>query len=68
MKASMGEERLSVLAMTDTQYDMVIDMEEAVDLFARLHIRKLELKTCFSSRLVTLKYMDFGVGNSLYRS
>ena len=37
MRASMGEERLSALAMIHTHYDMVIDME--------LHTRKLELKT-----------------------
>ena len=31
--------------MTHTHFDMVIDMEEAVDIFAQLHITKLELKT-----------------------
>ena len=45
MRGSMGEERLSALAMIHTHYDMVIDVEEAVDIFARLHTRKLELKT-----------------------
>ena len=45
MRVSMGEERLSALAMIHTHYDMVIDMEEAVDIFAQLHTRKLELKT-----------------------
>ena len=45
MRASMGKERLSALAMIHTHYDMVIDTEEAVNIFARLHARKLELKT-----------------------
>ena len=42
-----------------TYYDMVIDMVKAVDIFAQLHARKLELKTCFSSTFVTLKYLDY---------
>ena len=45
MRVSMGEERLSALAIIHTHYDMVIDLEEGVDLFAQLHTRKLELKT-----------------------
>ena len=44
-----------------TYYDMVIEMVKAVDIFAQLHARKLELKTCFSSTctFVTLKYIDY---------
>ena len=34
MRASMGKERLVALAMIHMHYDMVIDMEEAVDIFA----------------------------------
>ena len=45
MRASMDEERLPALDMIHTHYDMVIDMEEAVDIFSQLHTRKLELKT-----------------------
>ena len=45
IRASMGKERLSALAIVHTRYDMVIDTEEAVNIFARLHARKLELKT-----------------------
>ena len=45
MRASMGKERLSALAMIHIHYDMVIDREEAVNIFARLHARMLELKT-----------------------
>ena len=44
-RASMGEERLSALAMIHTHYDMAIDLEEVIDIFANLHPRKLELKT-----------------------
>ena len=45
MRASMGKERLSALAMIHTHSDMVRDTEEAVNIFTRLHARKLELKT-----------------------
>ena len=45
MRASMGEERLSGLAVIHTHYDMSIDLEQIVDIFAKLHPRKLELKT-----------------------
>ena len=45
MRSLMGKERLSALAMINTHYDMVIDTEEAVNIFARLHAWKLELKT-----------------------
>lgn len=45
MRASMGKERLSALAMIHTHYDMIIDLEEAVNIFAKLHAQKLELKT-----------------------
>ena len=45
MRASMGEERLSSLAMIHTHYDMEIDLEKVVDIFANLHPRRLELKT-----------------------
>ena len=44
MQASMVEERLSALAMIHTHYDMALEMEEVVNIFANLHPRKLELK------------------------
>ena len=44
-RASMGEERRSALAVIHTHYDMAIDLEEVIDIFANLHPRKLELKT-----------------------
>ena len=45
MRSSMGKEQLSALAMIHTHYDTIVDLDEAVDIFARLHARKLELKT-----------------------
>ena len=45
MRTSMGEERLLALAIIHTHYDMVMDVEEAVDIIARLHTRKQELET-----------------------
>ena len=47
------------LAMMHTHYDMVIDMKEAVDIFAQLHTRSWILKIWFSSRFVTVKYVDY---------
>ena len=41
----MGEEKLSSLAIIHTHYDMEIDLEKAVDIFANLHPGRLELKT-----------------------
>ena len=43
MRASMSEERLSSLALIHTHYNTNIDLEEAVDIFAKLHPRRLEL-------------------------
>lgn len=45
MRASMEESRLSGLAMIHTHYDMTIDTEEIVDIFAQVHPRKLSLRT-----------------------
>ncbi len=43
MRASMMEERLSCLALIHTHYDMPVDLDEAVDIFAKMHPRRLEL-------------------------
>ena len=48
LRTSMNEERLSALALFHTHYD-VIDMDEPVDLFARLHARRLELDSVLLS-------------------
>ena len=45
MRASMGDCRLSGLAMIHTHYDIPIDLDEVVDIFAKLHPRKLMLQT-----------------------
>ena len=39
----MTEERLSSLALIATHYDHNIALEDAVDLFARLHPRRLQI-------------------------
>ena len=58
------------LAMIHTHYDMVMDMEEAMDLFANSMHDSWSLKLCFISRFVTLIYIAklYSVGKSLYRS
>ena len=43
MHASMGEDRLSSLALIHTHYDMVVDVNQAVDMFSKMHSRRLEL-------------------------
>ena len=44
-RASMTQERLSSLALMYIHYLTDIDLEEAVDLFAKKHPRRLELGT-----------------------
>lgn len=39
----MGQTSLSSLALMNVKYDMKIDLEEVVDMFARLHPRLMEL-------------------------
>jgi hypothetical protein len=43
MRASMGQERLSPLALLHIHYDVAIDMDRVVDIFAKKHPRRLEL-------------------------
>ena len=43
MRASMGQTRLSNLALLHIHYDTPINLEEVVDIYARLHPRRLEL-------------------------
>ena len=40
---SMSEERLSSLTLIRTHYDTPVDLKEAVNIFARIHPRRLEL-------------------------
>ena len=39
----MTEQRLSGLALMSIHYDMNIDLDEVIDIFARLHPRRLQL-------------------------
>ena len=43
MRASMGQVRLSALAMIHIHYDTSISIEQAVDIFATMHPRKMQL-------------------------
>lgn len=43
MRASMGNSRLSSLALLHIHYDMEVDLDEVVTRYAHLHPRKLEL-------------------------
>ena len=44
-RASMGQERLSSLALIHIHYQVKIDLDEVVNLFATKHPRRLELGT-----------------------
>ena len=43
MRASMGTERLSSFALLNVHYDTPVDIDEAVEIFSRLHPRRMEL-------------------------
>ncbi|KAL0162330.1 hypothetical protein M9458_041726 [Cirrhinus mrigala] len=43
MRSSMGEDRLSSLALIHTHYDMAVNLDEAVNIFSKLFPRRLEL-------------------------
>ena len=45
MRASMGQERLSSLALMHIHYDVPVDVEQTVDYFAARFPRKLQLKS-----------------------
>ena len=44
MRASMGKERLSNLALLHIHYNTDIDLDQVVDTFSRKHPRRLELE------------------------
>ena len=44
-RACMGQERLSSLALMHVHYQVKIDLDEVVKLFAAKHPRRLELGT-----------------------
>ena len=41
----MGKDRLSYLALLHVHYDTDIDIDDAINQFARLHPRKIELES-----------------------
>ena len=43
MRASMGKDRLSYLALLHIHYNLPVDLDKVVDSFARRHPRRLEL-------------------------
>ena len=45
MRASMDEQRLSSLALMHMHYDKEVNLDRVVDLFSKLHPRRLELDT-----------------------
>uniref|UniRef100_A0A3B1JM87 HAT C-terminal dimerisation domain-containing protein n=1 Tax=Astyanax mexicanus TaxID=7994 RepID=A0A3B1JM87_ASTMX len=49
MRSSMGEDRMSSLALIHTHYDMALDLDEAVDLYSKMHPRRLELMSILMS-------------------
>ncbi|KAL7844825.1 hypothetical protein SRHO_G00233640 [Serrasalmus rhombeus] len=49
MRSSMGEDRMSSLALIHTHYDMALDLDEAVDLYSKMHPRRLELMSVLMS-------------------
>ncbi|KAL6484471.1 hypothetical protein MHYP_G00065160 [Metynnis hypsauchen] len=49
MRSSMGEDRMSSLALIHTHYKMALDLDEAVDLYSKMHPRRLELMSVLMS-------------------
>ena len=47
-RANLKEKRLSPLALIYTNYNMPIDLDKAVDIFSKLHPRRLELTSVFT--------------------
>ena len=43
LRSTMGQERLSGLALIHIQYGMELDLEEIINIFARKHSRRMEL-------------------------
>ena len=45
MRYTMGESRLSSLAIMLIKYNMPINLDEVVNLFERLHLRMMQLQS-----------------------
>ena len=48
LRSTMGQERLSGLALLHTQYGMKLNLDEIVNMFARKHSRRMELMDILS--------------------
>lgn len=48
-RASMGQNRMTSLALIHIHYDQALDVDEVVDIYARLHPRRLELDSLIKS-------------------
>jgi hypothetical protein len=55
MRASMKEDRLSSLALIHTHYDMAVDLDQAVDIFSKMHPRRLELGSVLDAQDKTVR-------------
>ena len=47
IRASMGKSRMSHLALLHTHYDTPVDLDEVVNIYAKIHPRRLELNSLF---------------------
>lgn len=45
----MGQNRMTSLALIHIHYDQALDVDEVVDIYARLHPRRLELDSLIKS-------------------
>ena len=54
MRVSMGKNRLSNLALLHIHYDTPVDLDKVVDIYARLHPRRLELNSLLCDWLCSI--------------
>lgn len=50
MRASMGKDRLSHLALLHIHYTTPVDLDTVVDCYAQLHPRRLQLENLLQQR------------------
>ena len=44
-RACMGQKRLSALALIHIHYDKELNLDDAVDIFAKLHPKRMDLQS-----------------------
>ena len=49
MRSSMGQDRLTDLALLNIHYDMELELDDVIDIFSRKHLRRMMLATIFSN-------------------